>query len=159
MATNAMPVIDGGDSALARRLIIVPFQFVVPEDKRDPELPRKLREEAPGILNRLLEGMREYKEIGLCVPDDLKREAARFCKSSDMLGMFLDEKCDLDPEYTTGSAQLYRSYKRWTDCNGLHPLSTPQFKQELTKRLGHTTRKTKNGAQWPGVRLLSTLSL
>lgn len=69
--------------ALARRLVLLPFNNVVPEADRDPDLALKLEAEAPGILNLLLGGLREYREIGLALPKDLKEEVAKFVVSSD----------------------------------------------------------------------------
>ena len=159
MTTNALPVIDGGDQALGRRLLIVPFSSVISEEERDHDLPEKLRNEASGIFNRLLEGLREYRKMGLAVPEDIMMEAAKFCVSSDMLGTFLDEKCELGTNFSVGAAEIYRRYKSWNESNGLRPLSMPQFKQELTKNLGASPKKTKKGVVWSGVRLLQTGSL
>ena len=153
MATNALPVINGGDEALARRLLIVPFTTTVPAERRDPELPRKLKEEAPGILNRLLEGLKDYLENGLAVPEDIKKEAAKFCASSDMLEIFLEEKCEIGSSNTVGSADLIRHYRTWNEANGLRPFSTPQFNSEISKKLGLSSKKTKTGKVWQGFRL------
>ena len=61
MTTNALPVIDGGNKALARRLVMVPFNNVISTSQRDPDLPAKIRSETSGILNRLLEGLTSYQ--------------------------------------------------------------------------------------------------
>ncbi len=75
MTTNAMPVIDGGDTALARRLVMVPFTNVVTAPQRDPDLPAKIRSEKSGILNRLLEGLTDYRKYGLCIPTNVTKIA------------------------------------------------------------------------------------
>ena len=69
LSTNHLPEIDGADAALARRLVMVPYDVVIPERERDPDLKEKLLAEGPGILNWLIEGCSQWQAIGLSEPD------------------------------------------------------------------------------------------
>ena len=152
MATNALPVIDGGDAALARRLILLPFASVVPEHRRDPALGRKLEGEASGILNRLLQGLREYREIGRAVPQDLKAALAAFVASSDMLSSFLEVATERVEGKAVGARELYRSYRSWCESSGIRSLSEPQFRQELLKK-DYRTKRLNTGNAWSDLQL------
>ena len=44
-------------------------------------------------------------------------------------------------------------YRTWSALAGLKALSQPQFKSEMTKRLGCNTTRTNKGTFWPTVRL------
>ena len=44
--TNALPIINGADQALARRIVLLHFDRVVPVEQRDPRLPEKLWQDA-----------------------------------------------------------------------------------------------------------------
>jgi putative DNA primase/helicase len=55
LATNHRPKIIGTDEAIWRRIALVPFEVVIPPEKRDRALLEKLEAEAPGILNWALE--------------------------------------------------------------------------------------------------------
>lgn len=153
MTTNALPVIDGGDAALARRLTMVPFHTVLPEGSRDKDLPEKLRLESAGIFNRLLEGLSEYRSIGLAVPEDLKATAEDYCSSSDMLANFFAEICERDPSASLRAQAFYDRYHGWCSQTGIRPMSQPQFRQEMIKRLNISPKKTNSGQMWPGLRL------
>ncbi|GGD19464.1 phage/plasmid primase, P4 family [Sinisalibacter lacisalsi] len=152
MTTNALPVIDGADPALARRLLLLPFKSIVPEDERDASLGRTLEGEASGILNLLLEGYHEYHEIGLALPDDLRAEAAQFVASSDMVQSFLNDTTEAAEGETVGAKALYQRYQVWCGMGGLRALSMPQFRQELHKK-GYRQQRSKSGVAWVGVRL------
>lgn len=152
MTTNALPVIDGGDRALARRLILLSFGNVVPEDRRDSTLGHKLESEASGILNRLLQGLREYRESGLKVPDDIKAAVGEYVDSSDMLRSFLKDATEQMTGETVGANALRIQYQTWCSCNGIRPLSGPLFKQELVKK-GFVTKRLKSGNVWMDLRL------
>jgi putative DNA primase/helicase len=152
MTTNSLPVIDGGDSALARRLILVPFTNIVPEASRDTLLPEKLRGETAGILNRLLEGLSDYRKNGLSVPPDLKAAAAEYCSSSDMLATFIADNIVLADEAALGAQAFYESYQGWCFVTGIRPMSHPQFRPAMIKKLGVSPKRTKVGSMWPGIR-------
>jgi hypothetical protein len=68
MATNHKPVIKGTDYGIWRRIKLIPFTTRIPEEKQDKYLERKLKAEASGILNRLLEGARRWASEGLNTP-------------------------------------------------------------------------------------------
>ena len=151
MTTNALPVIDGGDPALARRLVLLPFKNVVSEANRDPDLARKLEDEAPGILNLLLEGLREYREIGLALPVELKKEVAKFVVSSDMVAAFLQDETEEVADGSVGAKALYNHYRVSCGMSGIRALSMPQFRQEMLKK-GFVTKRSRDGQAWQGLR-------
>ncbi len=151
MTTNAMPVIDGGDGALARRLVMVPFTNVISAGQRDPDLPAKIRSEKSGILNRLIEGLTSYRKAGLSIPREVADEVDRYVVSSDLIRAFLDDQCRLAEDDRTPALHLYNAYQGWSFSSGTKPLSQPIFKQEITKRTGIKQRRTSKGLEWPGV--------
>ncbi|MFG6599096.1 MULTISPECIES: phage/plasmid primase, P4 family [unclassified Sulfitobacter] len=151
MTTNALPVIDGGDKALARRLIMVPFTNIISARQRDPNLPAKIRSEKSGILNRLIEGLISYRKAGLVIPKEVTDEVDRYVASSDLIRAFLEDQCRLAENEKTPAFQLYNAYQGWCISNGTKPLSQPIFKQEITKRTKIVQRRTNKGLEWPGV--------
>jgi len=60
MSGNYRPSISGTDEGIWRRVVLVPWPVTV--ERPDPELLAKLKLEASGILNRLLDGLRDYLE-------------------------------------------------------------------------------------------------
>ena len=60
MSGNYRPSISGTDEGIWRRIILVPFAVTL--QKPDPGLLGALRAEASGILNRLLDGRRDWLE-------------------------------------------------------------------------------------------------
>ena len=68
-ATNHKPSIKGTDHGIWRRIKLVPFTNRIPEKKQDKHLEEKLKAEASGILNWLLEGVRRWRKEGLKAPE------------------------------------------------------------------------------------------
>jgi putative DNA primase/helicase len=69
MATNHKPVIKGTDYGIWRRIKLIPFTMRIPEEQQDKGLEEKLRKEASGILNWLIEGAARWKREGLKAPE------------------------------------------------------------------------------------------
>lgn len=151
MTTNALPVIDGGDKALARRLVMVPFRNVVSNTKRDSDLPAKLKSEASGIFNRLLEGLAAYRKNSLKIPQAVIDDVENYVGASDLIQAFLDDKCLLEPDSQTAASSLYRSYQHWASAGGTKPVSQPIFKIEITKRTEIEQKRTSKNKIWPGI--------
>jgi len=148
MLSNHEPVINGADEGLARRILIVPFENVVPADNVDPHLAVKLRTEGSGIMNRLLEGLKDYQENGLCIPGSIRARTDRYLKSSDLIGQFLEhlaEGCG-----TSGwqaASFIHGMYVRWCNENGYKPMSSNIFGLELAARKLEKKR-TNRGYSW-----------
>lgn len=152
MVTNALPVIDGGDAALARRLILVPFEATI--QNRDASLPDRLRAEASGILNRILAGLADCRENGLNVPESVSHAADRYAAESDLIAAFLEDRCEFSETASCSASELYRSYRNWCKDGGYSQMSQNIFRQEIIKRTGIAPKRTNKGVVWPGVGLL-----
>ncbi|MDF2235109.1 phage/plasmid primase, P4 family [Albimonas sp. CAU 1670] len=151
MTSNVRPVIDGGDTALARRIVVVHFDRVVAPEQLDTNLPRALEAESPGILNRLLEGLRDYQKQGLAIPACVRADIDQYVAQSDMIAQFLEETCEVSEGEMMGAQSLHTSYKRWCDSFGLKPLSRGVFKTEMEKRGYHQERRS-GGKMWANLK-------
>jgi len=68
LAVNNRPEVRGTDHAIWRRVRLIPFEVVIPDDDQDKELPAKLRAEAPGILRWAVEGCLAWQKEKLNPP-------------------------------------------------------------------------------------------
>src|SRR5690606_17131491 len=83
MLSNHKPEADATDSALWRRVQLVHFGIVIPEERRDPQLAARIREhEAAGVLAWLVRGALEWQRIGLS-PPAVVREATEAYRSAE----------------------------------------------------------------------------
>ncbi|SFD69743.1 putative DNA primase/helicase [Sulfitobacter brevis] len=152
--TNALPVINGADEALAARTIVVPFTNIIPPEARDPMLPFRLWEERTGILNVLLAGVQDYLcDRKLRIPKPVKDAVDAYIKSSDLLAQFLEDCCGIGPSGTVGAQDLYNAYRYWCIEHGVKSLTQPVFKGELLKKDGMRQGRTSEGMRWTGVTL------
>lgn len=154
MACNWKPQVAGTDEGIWGRVILVPWTEFIPPEERDLQLTEKLLREASGILNRLLDGLRDYLENGLIQGDHIAQATAKYRRESDTVGRFL-EKCTVR---STGnrvqSSVLYAIYKAWAQYNDGPNYSQKGLSGILSDR-GYEKYKD-NDMFWRDMRLLKT---
>lgn len=151
VAANHRPRLATTDSAIKRRLHVVPFEHPISDEERDNQLDAKLREEWPQILHWLIEGCLEWQQCGLGLPERIAASTQTYLESEDTLGAWLEECCErlTDSE----GAALYKSYADWCERNGDQARSRRAWANELVDR-GFQTRKGTGG-----IRMIRSLNL
>jgi putative DNA primase/helicase len=152
MATNHKPVIKGTDHGIWRRIKLIPFTTRIPEEKQDKHLELKLREEASGILNWLLEGTARWKREGLKVPVAILNATDEYRGEMDVIGNFLKEYCIQKPDISIRIRELFKAYSDWCDENNEHGVSERFFGLRL-KEMGFEQSRTSEARYWCGLGL------
>ena len=97
LAVNHMPVVVEDSFAFWRRVRLIPFSRRFQDQQVDRHLEQKLREEAPGILNWLVQGCLQWRERGeLGTPQSVQKATENYREEMDHVGEFLDERCVLE---------------------------------------------------------------
>jgi len=153
MATNHKPVIKGTDHGIWRRIKLIPFMTRITEDKQDKHLEYKLRDEASGILNWLLEGAAIWQKEKLQTPKVVTSATDEYREEMDVIGNFLNERCIQKKGVKTNIRKLYKVYSEWCDENNEHAVSERFFTLRL-KEMGFTQCRSSTERFWVGVGLL-----
>ena len=152
MATNHKPVIKGTDHGIWRRIRLIPFTTRISEEKQDKHLEQKLREEASGILNWLLEGTARWRREGLKAPSVILNATDEYRGEMDVIGNFLKERCVQQVELTIRIRELYKAYSDWCEENNEYAISERFFTMRL-KEMGFQQSRTAEARFWTGVGL------
>ncbi|MBK7061029.1 MAG: hypothetical protein IPH51_11160 [Rubrivivax sp.] len=91
---NFKPRLKGGDPAMARRMLLVPFMACFKGSARDPQMLDKLKGRGAG--NPALDhrrGKRWYSE-GLAIPESVRAASADYMADHDDLALWIDECCE-----------------------------------------------------------------
>ena len=140
LSTNNLPYIEQ-DPAVWERLLIIPFDYVVPKDKRDDKLKENLiKEEAQGILNWMIEGAQDFLEQGLNIPEIIVQKQAEYRLKSDRVAQFLSDCCGESVSIKeslplrAGFNEIFSGYKIWCSFNNYLALGSSALKDELRKK-------------------------
>jgi P4 family phage/plasmid primase-like protien len=134
VAGNHKPAIRTIDEAMRRRLHLIPFTVTIPPNKRDRTLPERLLAERDGILAWAVQGCLEWQQIGLQPPEAVMAATEEYFEAEDALGRWLEECCDLGPNHTGTSADLFAGWKVWAEANGEFAGSQRRFSDLMLAR-------------------------
>ena len=151
LATNHKPIIRGTDDGIWRRLMLIPFNVQIPDDKVDKDLKYKLERESVGILNWIVDGALKWQREGLNPPAIVTEASKGYRNEMDVTAGFLDECTVTGPDFQIKSNELYKSYKQWAETYGEYLMSSTKFGIEMSQRFNR--RHTKNGNVYDGVQL------
>ena len=143
LSFNNRPSVRGQDEGIWRRLLLVPFDVVIPRPERDRRLVAKLKAEASGILNWALDGYRLWAESGLAVPEAVRAATDEYRLDSDPVGQFLQAAVGELKGGAVRARVLYSAYAKWCRENAVKPFSETAFGTIVPER---GIRKEKAGA-------------
>lgn len=152
MMTNHLPAVAGDDPAVWRRILVVPFDVVIPAEERDGELPERLRTAAPAVLRWVLDGWLEYQRDGLAPPPAVQARTEAYRADSDTLGRFVSERCMVNPNAHVKARDLYSAYVQWCNSGGEHAVTEKDFAKSMEVR-GQAKARSKTGQIYRGIGL------
>lgn len=138
--TNHKPRVPSAneDYAIWKRLLLIPLSlsFVdspsAPNERsRDPQLKEKLMAESQGILNWLVEGCLAWQKEGLNPPESIRNATNDYARSEDIIGLFIEECCILNPHAETGAKELKDAFDYWANQSGYPIIGTRKFSERL----------------------------
>ena len=147
------------DDASWRRVHLTPWLVTIPEGERNKYLAQQLyEEEAPGIFNRLLAGLADWRaKGGLCPPDTATKAVQAYRKREDALGQAIAELFIEHMDHTECTAAckshllnrtgdyLWQEYRRWA---GQGAMERKTFYDKLEAR-GYVRGKYRNTTMFP----------
>jgi len=141
-AMNDLPKVIDRSDAIFNRVIIIPMNERVPENKRDYNLTKKLRGELAGIFNLAIQGLKSLRLHGqFNIPSASLDARNEYKTENDIEKAFFDECLVKDDDAKIQSTELYQEYVSWCKRNGTLPKSSIKVARDW-KRLG--LKKVKN---------------
>ena len=167
LSCNTLPRFHDRSEGIWRRLLLVPFEFVVTEEKKVVNLGQKLFEaESSGILNWCLQGMRRLMENGKFTVARASREAQQeYQMESNPARTYLKEFIAEDLKGHVIRSKLYGTYADWCEHHGFRALNVAHFGRELGKVFPKAERKLvfdaelgKRANSYQGINYIDLLS-
>lgn len=137
IAANHEPKAEDDSDALWRRFRVVRFLHQVPEDRRDPFLMDKLRDEQPGILTWCVEGLRAWRAEGLRNPPlSVTNSTNAYRNEEDSLGDWIRETFEGAEDARLSASAMYESYSAAYPAAVVRSrLSKAQFARQIGGKL------------------------
>lgn len=157
IAGNHKPGLRAVDEAIRRRFHLVPFTVTITREERDEALPEKLKAEAPGILQWMIDGTAEWLERGLAPPPAVTAATEAYLESEDATAAWLEECCEEASGACEATGELFKSWKDWAEGAGEYAGSAKRFSQNLESR-GFIPDRQNRVRVFRGIRLVRHVS-
>lgn len=161
VSTNHKPIIRGTDDGIWRRLVLIPFDVQIPEEKVDKDLKYKLLREAPAILNWMAEGAYMWMQEGLEMSDKLKAASKAYRTEMDVIEQFIEDECKRVDDGRVKANELYSVYKNWANENNAYKMSNKDFGQKMKEKFKSKRMNTgmyylglEKNSKYPGLETL-----
>lgn len=155
--TNFLPKVGSRDAGTWSRLKVVPFKAKLRGAKGEvKDFAGHLYENAGGAaLAWIVEGSRRFIANGFKIelPQAAQEALAEYNRENDWLQDFIEDRCDVGPGYTVGSAELYSDYALHCQATGASfKRDMREFRNALTAA-GYDNKHTKKGRIFRGLQL------
>lgn len=151
MATNHRPIIRGTDHGIWRRIKIIPFDVIIPDDKQDRYLGEKLYNERGKILWWMIEGSMKWFKDGLKTPNLISAAITDYRSEMDLVQRWINENCEIDSTATTPSIELFKNITQYIYDNKEFQMSNTLFGRNMSKKF--KKRRIGNTTHYIGIRL------
>jgi putative DNA primase/helicase len=143
-----------------RRILRIPFEHVVPKERRSPALKLALKDTSktgPAILAWAVEGCLRWQENGLQVPTVVEQATEQYRLDMDPLREFIEDKCILHTDAWIAAATLRSAYEMWARESGERRTLEPKAMAERLRQRGcvQANRKVLGNSTrgWEGIGL------
>ena len=153
IATNSLPRISDKSDGIWRRLIVIPFNYQVPEKQQDSRFKEdnrpdwKFRDELPGILIWALEGLqRLWRNKKFSVPLSCRELLDRYRLDCNPARTFLKENYRESANELISVDGVYQKYKTFCGESGYQKLSVSNFGKEVFRTF-QNVKKARSGTR------------
>jgi len=150
---NYRPRLKGGDSAMQRRMVLVPFSASFTGQNMDKNLPAKLREEAPAILHWMIQGAVRWAADGLVVPETIRAASAEYMRVMDDLAEWVEDCCETGADLKESNKMLFASFSEWKRARAEKIPSIATWGERMRQQLNLEGYRTKHSRGYKGIGL------
>lgn len=136
IAWNKRPQVDDVSEGFWRRIVIVPFSYFIPVERRDPGLRRKFQVEMPGILRWALEGRKRLLLRGrLPLVAASQSVVEEFRAQSDTVRAYRDARLRRESGGELRKSVIYADYLSWCEDRAYTAKDTGSFFKRILELL------------------------
>jgi putative DNA primase/helicase len=147
LAGNQRPRLSAVDEAIRRRIHLIPFTVIIPQEQRDKHLAEKLKAEWPAILRWMIQGCRDWQAKGLNPPATVRDATEAYLDAEDTVGEWIARECEEGKSYQATIGDLFKSWKQFAEAADEFVGNRRALADELEKRgyrrhrIGHARHK------------------
>jgi P4 family phage/plasmid primase-like protien len=160
-ATNALPSFQGGmDRGVQRRLLVIPFNRVIPKEEKIENIGHRIAEEEMDLLLAwAVEGALDLmNNRGFTITDALAKNLQDWLEESDSVQGWVAECVEIvnDKDAYLKTSYAYQCYQTWAKEQGIKPdqiVGLKNFVRRMVSISGVHYQRTKSTRVFAGITL------
>ena len=154
--TNHLPKVGANDDGIWRRLIVIPFNAKIQGRSDIKNFADYLYDEAASaIMSWIIEGAEKAikSNFKTKLPSIVRESVEAYREANDWLSHFIEECCEVIPDYKQKSGELYTAYRAYATRQGEYVRGTSDFYAALTSA-GYERKRTRQFNAVVGLKLV-----
>jgi len=143
LSANHSPRVSADDDAMWRRILLIPMDNVVPEDRRDPHLKPQLKDpdtEGRAVLAWAVAGCLAWQKQRLGVPNVVKQATEEYRVRMDVVSEFVQERLVMDGYERIRAGLLLENYNEWARERNYPRENMRSFGSKVQERIGPSVK-------------------
>ncbi|HUY91825.1 MAG TPA: phage/plasmid primase, P4 family [Pirellulales bacterium] len=154
-SANDPPRAKSANHAFFRRWLVVPFEAVIPDEKRIDRDKLDAMLAAPaelsGVLNKAIDALPDIRRNGaFTTPESCRAALSRFQQSTDPLMVWLESNTLLNASAFVVKTELVEAYNRHAAAKGVTPATAHRMTKavKLLTNEDHTQKTVNGRVEW-----------
>ena len=145
-ASNIPPKLNDPSGTIVSRFIGIPFTESF-EGRENPKLTDELLVELPGIVNKVLEGLKRLRTRGRFEQPEIGKDLLdAMDENTGPVRNFVAEHCAVGLDYKIETSYLFQIFNAWAKNHNHHPMAQNTFGSDLfALNLGIKQTKLREG--------------
>ena len=162
LSCNDLPSVSDHSLFASNRIRVVEFGRHFSESEQDKNLKQELcePEAMSGIFMWLIRGYRKYLDKGLEMPLKMLDVIRNYERDNDLVGQFLEAKCEYAIGESVRCKSLYDSFKLWSKSEGSRSLGLKKFNADMERHIQwHNGKAVVDGEPvWTAIKFKEVLA-
>ncbi|GAB93155.1 DNA primase family protein [Gordonia rhizosphera] len=154
--TNHMPLLLGGDGGTARRIMVIPWEVRIPDQKLhavERMVGEIVMKELDVVLSWIIRGLRDYFENGWVIPPVVADATYEYLHEDDPVEKWISSRCQKISSAKEYVSDLKEDYDAWAEVNREEKLNLSRFTGYLSTNGVHPYKRTEKGVLRKGLSL------
>lgn len=148
--TNHKPKLSGDDSAVWRRVKLVPFDISRPKAEQDTTIDDQLKLEMNYVLQWMIDGYHAWTALGLAAPASVEAATSEYQYEEDSTSQFIDEHLVSDATSVIPTRDVWERYEEFVRETQSVALTPKELYQHM-ENAGYSRVRRSSGHMFKGV--------
>ena len=137
LSCNDLPAVTDHSLFASERVRVIEFTKHFSQEEQDKHLKEEFmtQDAMQGIFMWMIRGFKRYRTRGLVMAPHMQKVVRQYEKDNDVVGQFLEARCQRQEGARIKCKALYDNYKLWAKAEGYRVMTAQKFNSEMERHV------------------------